>query len=73
MPAGKIRFIVTNRGTMMHNLTIEDQRVIAKTSRFLPTQGSQTLEVDLKPGTYTRTCSIPGHAKKGQVTTLIVR
>ena len=74
VPAGKIRFIVTNQGTMPHNLTVQDgSGVIANTPNFRPAQGPQTLEVDLKPGTYTLICSLPGHAKKGQVTTFVVK
>jgi uncharacterized cupredoxin-like copper-binding protein len=74
VPAGKVRFTVTNQGTMMHNLTIEnDSGVVAKTSTFSPSQGPQTLEVNLTPGTYTLICSIPGHAQRGQMTTLVVK
>ena len=74
VPAGKIRFVVTNRGTMPHNLTVEDgSGIIAKTPNFRPAQGPQTLEVDLKPGTYTLVCTLPGHAKKGQVATFVVK
>lgn len=74
VPAGKIRFVVTNQGTMPHNLTVEDgSGVIAKTPNFRAAQGAQTLEVDLKPGTYTLICTLPGHAKKGQVATFVVK
>jgi plastocyanin len=74
VPAGKIRFVVTNQGTMPHNLTVQDSSgTIAQTPNFRAAQGPQTLEVDLKPGTYTLICSLPGHAKKGQVTTLVVK
>ena len=74
VPAGKIRFVVANQGKMPHNLTVQDSTgVIAATPNFRPAQGPQTLEVELKPGTYTLLCSIPGHAKKGQVTTLVVK
>jgi uncharacterized cupredoxin-like copper-binding protein len=74
VPAGKIRFVVANQGKMPHNLTVQDTTgVIAATPNFRPAQGPQTLDVELKPGTYTLLCSIPGHAKKGQVTTLVVK
>jgi plastocyanin len=74
VPAGKVRFVVTNGGTMPHNLTVQDSSgVIGNTPNFRPAQGPQTLEVDLKPGTYTLVCTLPGHAKKGQVTTLVVK
>jgi uncharacterized cupredoxin-like copper-binding protein len=74
VPAGKVRFTVTNQGQMMHNLTILDSTgVLAQTPTFSSSQGAQTLEVDLAPGTYTLICSLPGHAARGQQTTLIVK
>jgi uncharacterized cupredoxin-like copper-binding protein len=74
VPAGRVRFTVTNHGQMMHNLTVLDSTgVLAQTPTFGSQQGAQTLEVDLKPGTYTLICSLPGHAARGQQTTLTVK
>jgi uncharacterized cupredoxin-like copper-binding protein len=75
VPAGKVRFVVTNSGQMTHNFTIldSDGNVIARTPDFGKAQGVQTLEVDLQAGTYTIICSIPGHAARGQMTTLTVQ
>jgi uncharacterized cupredoxin-like copper-binding protein len=73
VPVGKVRFTVTNQGSMMHNLTVEDgSGVVGRTHNFAPGDGPQTLELDLKPGTYTLICSLPGHAQRGQKTTLTV-
>ena len=72
--AGKITFVVTNTGRMQHNLTVvDDSGVLGQTPTFGPSDGPQTLEVDLKPGTYTLICSLPGHASRGQKTTLVVK
>jgi uncharacterized cupredoxin-like copper-binding protein len=46
---------------------------VGKTSTFAASEGAQTLEVDLTPGTYTIICDLPGHAQQGQKTTLVVK
>ena len=72
--AGKVRFVVNNTGMMPHNLTIKDDSGdLGHTSTFPKSAGPQTLEVTLKPGTYTVYCSLPGHADRGQKNTLIVK
>ncbi|MEO8288373.1 MAG: cupredoxin domain-containing protein [Chloroflexota bacterium] len=74
VPAGKVRFTVTNAGQMAHNLTVTDSSgTLAKTPNFNASQGTQTLEIDLKPGTYTLICSLPGHAQRGQKIDLVVK
>ncbi len=73
--AGKITFSVTNEGVMRHNLTVMDSNggKIGQTSTFASSEGAQTLAVDLQPGTYNIICSLPGHAQRGQQTTLVVK
>lgn len=72
--AGKVRFIVTNAGTMSHNLTILlNGDVIGATPTFSPSEGTMTFEVDLQPGTYDMICSLPGHAVRGQKGTITVK
>jgi uncharacterized cupredoxin-like copper-binding protein len=74
VPAGTVRFTVTNEGMMQHNFTVTDSSgQIAATPNFASSQGPQTLEVALKPGTYTVICSLPGHASRGQKAELIVK
>ena len=74
VPAGKVRFTVTNQGQMPHNFTVTDSSGrIAGTPIFTASDGPQTLEADLKPGTYTIICSLPGHAARGQMTELVVK
>jgi hypothetical protein len=73
-PAGTIRFTVTNEGRMQHNLAVQGAGgTIAKTATFAGSEGAQTLEVQLEPGTYTIICDLPGHAQQGQRTTLVVK
>jgi plastocyanin len=73
--AGTITFIVTNEGRMQHNLTVVSSSgsTLGATPNFSGSAGPQSLEVSLEPGTYTIYCSLPGHAARGQTTTLIVK
>jgi hypothetical protein len=73
--AGKVTFMVTNQGTMGHNLTVVDRSgsVIGATATFRKSEGAQTLDVTLAPGTYTVLCSLPGHAALGQQAQLVVK
>jgi uncharacterized cupredoxin-like copper-binding protein len=72
--AGKVRFIVTNAGTMSHNITIlQNGDVVGSTPTFAPSEGPKTIEVELKAGTYNMMCSLPGHAARGQTGTITVK
>ncbi len=74
VPAGKVTFTVTNAGQMPHNLTVtQNGATVGATSTFGSAAGAQTLEVDLKAGTYTLICSLPGHAQRGQKINLVVK
>src|SRR6476619_6076809 len=70
--AGTVKFTVANTGTMQHDLVVLDSsnNQVGATPAFAPTDGSKELVVDLKPGTYTIICDLPGHAAKGMKTTL---
>lgn len=72
--AGKVTIAFTNRAPEGHNLTIQqgtNGKVIAATPTF--SGATRTLVVDLKPGTYTFFCSVPGHRMGGMQGTLKVR
>jgi uncharacterized cupredoxin-like copper-binding protein len=64
LKAGKYEFDVKNDGKLPHNLTIKGPGVSAATPDFNGGQ-TQTLTVDLKPGSYDFYCSIPGHKAAG--------
>jgi plastocyanin len=71
--AGKVTITFTNMAPEAHNLTIEKGTtgpVIGATPTFQ--RGTKTLTVDLKPGTYTFFCSVPGHRDGGMHGTLTV-
>jgi plastocyanin len=71
--AGKVSIVMTNMAPEGHNLTIQkgtSGAVVGATPTFMG--GSKTLTVNLKPGTYTFYCSVPGHRAAGMVGTLTV-
>ena len=70
-PAGPITFIVSNGGTLAHNLTILGTDF--KTPNFTTADGPQKLAVTLAAGTYQWECSITGHPDKGMKGTLTVK
>ncbi|HMA37393.1 MAG TPA: hypothetical protein VKY74_23270 [Chloroflexia bacterium] len=76
VPAGRVRFLVTNTdtgfGQTQHNFTIltADGAVVGATPSFTPNEGQQVFEVDLPAGTYQTRCTVPGHAEHGMVGTL---
>jgi plastocyanin len=64
---------ITNPSSVPHNVSIEDSagKTIAETETV--TEGSSSAVADLKPGTYTFYCSIPGHRQAGMEGTLTVK
>lgn len=71
--AGKVTIQFTNSAPLAHNLTIASSSgaVVGATPTF---QGAtKTLTLNLKPGTYTFYCSVPGHRQGGMQGTLVVK
>ena len=58
---------------MAHDVAIENSagETIGKTETI--TEGSDSTEVELKPGTYHFYCTVPGHREAGMEGTLIVK
>ena len=73
--AGKVKFIVNNPGNFTHDLVVKDSAdaEIGRTPAFGKAEAPKELVVDLKPGTYTLVCDIPGHTDKGMKTQLVVK
>jgi glucose/arabinose dehydrogenase len=61
-PAGsKVRFVVTNRGSTIHDFVVKGRR-----TRILRPRQSQTITVAFpRKGTFGFLCSVPGHARLG--------
>ncbi len=73
---GKIKFVVTNDGTVAHGFEIEGMIKGRKFEReiepFDPGK-AKTLVVELPPGEYEVYCPVAGHKEKGMEGTLVVQ
>lgn len=72
LSAGKVAFNVENGGKEDHAFEIEGNGIEGKTNT-LARGNSESLEVDLRPGTYTVYCPVKDHAKRGMKTTITVK
>lgn len=70
--AGKVEVRLNNPQGLQHDVAIEGSggEIVGKTE--LVAGGSDSTTVDLKPGTYTFFCSVPGHRDAGMEGTLTV-
>lgn len=70
--AGKVTISFENSAPLEHNMTIaQGTKVLGATPTFKG--GSKTLTLNLKPGTYTFYCSVPGHRQAGMEGKLVVQ
>jgi len=71
--AGKVTIDFNNPQGLTHDVAIEDSngKEAGKTELIAGEETSTT--VDLKPGTYTFYCSVPGHREAGMEGTLTVK
>jgi uncharacterized cupredoxin-like copper-binding protein len=70
--AGEVTIAFANASPLEHNLTIvQGSKVIGATPTFLG--GEKTLTLNLKPGTYTFYCTVPGHRAAGMEGKLTVQ
>lgn len=71
--AGKDTINFTNSSPVPHDVKIEDSSGKEVGGTEVISEGSDSAEVELKPGTYTYFCSIPGHRQAGMEGTLVVK
>lgn len=71
--AGEVTIDFTNPQAVPHDVAIEDSggEVIAETEQLA--EGSDSTSANLKPGTYTFFCTVPGHREAGMEGTLTVK
>ncbi len=70
--SGRVTIDFENPAPIEHDVAIEqDGKLIAKTP--LISEGKASVSAELKPGTYTFVCTVPGHAEAGMEGTLVVR
>src|SRR5829696_2158245 len=74
LPADKVRFNVTNNGTVPHSFVVEGEGTNKRLANNVPPGSSAKLNADLKPSTYTVYCPVGegGHRAKGMEVTLTV-
>ena len=72
LPAGRFSFSVQNAGKEDHGFEIEGNGIEQKTD-VLKRGDVASLDVELKPGTYTVYCPVKGHKEKGMKKTVVVR
>jgi plastocyanin len=71
--AGKATVEFKNPQALTHDVVFEDSSGKEVGATELIADGSDTTTVDLKPGTYTYFCSVPGHREAGMEGTLTVK
>jgi plastocyanin len=71
--AGEVTVNFTNSSPVPHDVRIEDKSGKEVGGTEVIQEGSDSGEVELKPGTYTFYCSIPGHRQAGMEGTLTVK
>lgn len=71
--AGKTTIEFANGQPLPHDVAIEDSsgKTVGKTEVI--TESTDTAVVNLKPGTYTFYCTVPGHRQAGMEGTLTVK
>ncbi|MGN6217758.1 MAG: plastocyanin/azurin family copper-binding protein [Solirubrobacterales bacterium] len=70
--AGKVTIDFTNPAPLEHNVVIEQNG--KELAGFAPiTEGKASETANLKPGTYTFFCAVPGHREAGMEGTLVVK
>lgn len=67
--AGKVTFEITNTGNLEHNFVITD----AGRSPNVLAKDKAKLELELKAGSYTVLCDLPGHKEAGMTGRLEVQ
>lgn len=65
IPAGLTVFEISNVGTEEHSFVIEGQGIQAQLEQNLQPGETNTLEVDLLPGSYLVYCPVEDHAEHG--------
>lgn len=71
--AGQVTIDFDNPQSLTHDVAIEDSGGKEVGATELITDSSTSTTVDLKPGTYTFFCSVPGHREAGMEGTLNVK
>jgi plastocyanin len=69
--AGTVTLSLTNPSAIPHNVAIKGNGIDVK-GPVVMNNGKSVVTADLKPGTYTFYCSVPGHEAAGMKGTLTI-
>lgn len=69
--AGKVTLVMSNPSSLSHSVAIQGNGVNAA-GQVVAQGGTSTASANLKPGTYTFYCTVPGHREAGMLGTLTV-
>jgi plastocyanin len=72
-PAGNVRITMNNPSPVQHNVSIEGPGGVSQQGKTVSKGGASEVQLNLKPGTYTYFCSVPGHRQAGMQGTLTVK
>ncbi len=65
--AGRVRFLLLNRGSVDHDFMIPSLGTMEHGEDLVKPGRSRTIELELKPGRYEAICTVPGHKDAGMV------
>ncbi|HYH09447.1 MAG TPA: hypothetical protein VEK11_20535 [Thermoanaerobaculia bacterium] len=66
IPPGPAVLTIENRGSELHNLFVEGEGISRAADNPVPENGSSTLDVTFRPGTYTLYCPVGQHRTRGE-------
>jgi plastocyanin len=70
--AGRVTIMMTNPSDLSHSVAVEGNGV-SRAGQVVAPGGTSTVAADLKAGTYTFFCTVPGHRQAGMQGTLTVK
>ena len=68
IPSGQVTFVITNKGTEVHNFSVNGVHA----GKFLSPGQTETYTVSLAAGQYGTVCDVPFHADRGMEGQLII-
>lgn len=73
--AGPVTVVMKNASTVQHNIAIQQgtNGAVLGAGPIVGNGGTSTVNVTLKPGTYTYFCQVPGHRAAGMFGTITVK
>lgn len=71
--AGTVKIVLTNPAPLAHNISLQGPGGVNLHGPTVPNGKTSQVTANLKPGSYTFYCSVPGHRQAGMQGTLTVK